>query len=392
MSDESGRSKETSAIRTAGLGREVERAPEKSNGITTKQLAERIAKVNQSLNRDATSLRKGGDDKARSEADSLNPDRSDVRYWEKTVEWIFVRNHFPGKAFAAPLASTEELVGDAILRFKDINSWCIIEFKDEFGSFADERGKYPAFGLSKWKKFYYSMYEKKAKEEGIDKLSEEMKDWIENEVKVSIETAKIPFGKLADFWRVDHSEERKKPPHIFVYGKFSSPLELLEFESVIEAIKELEKGLQGNLLLEQVNVLSEWVRRHDKPSKCLDTFNIEGFTYWGTWFDKGNIVKKIPDGGPVSIGNLGKIGWGFENFKAYVSSVISAKRGVECGADGDSGAADDKESWDFGTVLGITDDGKIAMFSTYDFAIATAIVKPKNHQANVVIQPPVHTS
>ena len=67
-------------------------------------------------------------------------------YWEKTVEWHFVRHHLPSSAVAAPLDGDKEAASDALLSFGDPTKWLLIEFKRDLDSISKEADKYPALG------------------------------------------------------------------------------------------------------------------------------------------------------------------------------------------------------------------------------------------------------
>jgi hypothetical protein len=73
-----------------------------------------------------------------------------MKWWEKTVEYIFVlsavRDH---KMFVAPLDGIEELAGDAIFCSK--NKWILIEFKKDKASISDEKLKFEVLYFDKAK-------------------------------------------------------------------------------------------------------------------------------------------------------------------------------------------------------------------------------------------------
>jgi|GEM_PF-3554685 len=63
-------------------------------------------------------------------------------WWEKTVEYCFVRSILPDLAFAAPLAGTvEKVLGDLLTQ--DVNGLRLIEFKRTAGDIMHEKDKYP---------------------------------------------------------------------------------------------------------------------------------------------------------------------------------------------------------------------------------------------------------
>ncbi|WP_155641249.1 hypothetical protein [Burkholderia cepacia] len=61
-------------------------------------------------------------------------------FWEKSVEWAFVRNHLPQTIVAAPLDGSHEL-SDALLG--DESRWLLIEFKRRKQDCTSEKKKYP---------------------------------------------------------------------------------------------------------------------------------------------------------------------------------------------------------------------------------------------------------
>ncbi|CDG82406.1 hypothetical protein [Janthinobacterium agaricidamnosum] len=85
-------------------------------------------------------------------------ERAEPEYFEKTVEWLYVKNYLDlSLTIAAPLAGTKEAAGDVLLSFEQATSWCLIEFKRDRGCFSAEREKYPVFGAEKWfKKIDYA--------------------------------------------------------------------------------------------------------------------------------------------------------------------------------------------------------------------------------------------
>ncbi|QOX80841.1 hypothetical protein FY034_17610 (plasmid) [Trichlorobacter lovleyi] len=70
------------------------------------------------------------------------------KWWEKTVEYLFVLvMHQEGKMFLAPLDGPEERAGDAI--FSRDNRWALIEFKKDESSIKDEWSKFHNFEQAK---------------------------------------------------------------------------------------------------------------------------------------------------------------------------------------------------------------------------------------------------
>jgi len=80
-----------------------------------------------------------------------------MKWWEKTVEYMFVMSVFCKQGqqnqqslFLAPLDGKQEQAGDAI--FSSDNSWILIEFKKDFEAICSERGKFDIESYSKAKK------------------------------------------------------------------------------------------------------------------------------------------------------------------------------------------------------------------------------------------------
>lgn len=63
-------------------------------------------------------------------------------YFEKTVEWAFVKRYLPKGSFAAPLDGAHEAAGDAL--FSDGLNWLLIEFKINDIAIRKERDKFPS--------------------------------------------------------------------------------------------------------------------------------------------------------------------------------------------------------------------------------------------------------
>lgn len=61
-------------------------------------------------------------------------------WWEKTVEYLFVKKHLNQDSIVAPLAGNHEKAGDAI--FLTNNKWILIEFKREQSDINSERKKF----------------------------------------------------------------------------------------------------------------------------------------------------------------------------------------------------------------------------------------------------------
>ena len=63
-----------------------------------------------------------------------------MKWWEKTVEYYFIRKFIPEDMIISPLDGEQEKAGDALLSNND--KWIIIEFKKDFKSLSSEKKKY----------------------------------------------------------------------------------------------------------------------------------------------------------------------------------------------------------------------------------------------------------
>jgi hypothetical protein len=63
-----------------------------------------------------------------------------VKWWEKTVEYYFIRKFIPDEMILSPLDGKEEKAGDTLLSNNE--KWVILEFKKDLGSLASEKKKY----------------------------------------------------------------------------------------------------------------------------------------------------------------------------------------------------------------------------------------------------------
>ncbi len=70
-----------------------------------------------------------------------------MKWWEKTVEYMFVKNYINIDSFIAPLDGDEEKAGDAI--FCDTEHYILIEFKKDFKSISNEYKKFVDFNKAK---------------------------------------------------------------------------------------------------------------------------------------------------------------------------------------------------------------------------------------------------
>ena len=70
-----------------------------------------------------------------------------IIWWEKTVEYYFVKKYVQLESFIAPLDGYKERAGDTILGKED--RWILIEFKRKESCIKDECRKFPSFNQAK---------------------------------------------------------------------------------------------------------------------------------------------------------------------------------------------------------------------------------------------------
>ncbi|MDX7839449.1 hypothetical protein SJS76_07865 [Aeromonas caviae] len=63
-----------------------------------------------------------------------------MKWWEKTVEYYFIRKYIPENMILSPLDGEQEKAGDAFLSSNE--KWVILEFKKDFESLSTEKKKY----------------------------------------------------------------------------------------------------------------------------------------------------------------------------------------------------------------------------------------------------------
>ncbi|MCF6439523.1 hypothetical protein L1077_08800 [Pseudoalteromonas luteoviolacea] len=63
-----------------------------------------------------------------------------MKWWEKTVEYYFIRKFITDEMILSPLDGEQEKAGDAFL--SNSERWVVLEFKKNFESLASEKKKY----------------------------------------------------------------------------------------------------------------------------------------------------------------------------------------------------------------------------------------------------------
>ncbi len=72
-----------------------------------------------------------------------------MKWWEKTVEYFFIRKYVPEEAILSPLDGKQEAAGDSILGNDE--KWLLIEFKVDHAALASEKSKYISYETTKRK-------------------------------------------------------------------------------------------------------------------------------------------------------------------------------------------------------------------------------------------------
>lgn len=70
-----------------------------------------------------------------------------MKWWEKTVEYYFIRKFIPDEMILSPLDGEQEKAGDAFLSTNE--KWVVLEFKKDLGALASEKKKYKDYEAAK---------------------------------------------------------------------------------------------------------------------------------------------------------------------------------------------------------------------------------------------------
>lgn len=188
-------------------------------------------------------------------------------FWEKTVEWTYVRKHLKCEDFAAPLDGYEEKAGDVAIGFENLN-WCLIEFKKDRGALKSEREKYPYFIGNVWN--------------GV--TQEKFDEWLS-----ACKTLIFRYATDAPL---------EEAPHFLVYG------EAVSWER------------------------QESVDDHDEANRPYWKMKLHAQRYWSSWEKDKSKTELFREAAFITnIGNLMSISSDFETFKSYLQLLISAKGG-----------------------------------------------------------------
>lgn len=70
-----------------------------------------------------------------------------MKWWEKTVEYYFIKKYIPDEMILSPLDGNQEKAGDAFLSSNE--KWVILEFKKDRPSLSSEKKKYTNYDDAK---------------------------------------------------------------------------------------------------------------------------------------------------------------------------------------------------------------------------------------------------
>jgi len=252
------------------------------------------------------------------------PPMAPFEFWEKTVEWVFVRKYFSPALLAAPMSGNAELAGDAVLNFLSKGRLCLIEFKRRELDFKSERDKYPIYGAAKWKEL--TVKQQQAYEDAFHAL---------------VET----YGKRGD------------TPHLFVYGVLK---EMTLLDVVNSASQRTGQALRELDLPGAAKALLGTLQGSDAQGRKTLGLDVEGKPYWGDWGNRDDLFTLDPHTESVQLSELYESGWVFDDFKAYVTSLVAAK-GRKPGDD--PGGLD----WGHAMIMAVASDGGSLTFSVHEF-------------------------
>lgn len=244
--------------------------------------------------------------------------------WEKTVEWVFVRDHLPKVDFAAPLDGNHEL-SDALLSMD--SKWILIEFKHQHKDLKSETEKYPSLDLKRaeailrkksgWgKKAFNEIFKKTRETESYDQY-------------IAFEKNLNPENNEGVASRVDvlSSAQREHTNLFNDYGlKTQATMDLWEPQCFI--FSQGEKFSDLKLL-----------------------------PYWGTWEEKNSRLDSCLEA--LDFSNLGR---SYEQFSEYVARVATARGyfGGWAGVDPGQG--------EFSNVMGLV-GGKAVVMTLSEFLL-----------------------
>lgn len=254
-------------------------------------------------------------------------------YFEKTVEWLYVKKYLN---FGAPLDGGLEIAGDAILF--DKGKFLAVEFKKEFDNIKSERKKYVCLK--------HSPNEFKRKQKSLKEANEEEK----KNIKAYLLTAPKPkFAHLSSTYLENLIEKEKLfrddnckalSPHFLIYGE------------------TFEDDGTTKLKCVATNYWGKWVNEREILSPPAGTL-IEDTAFRSL---EAKPSSMLIDDFNITEPEMEKLtstyGYCAKNFNQYLSALETAKTGV---------ISDKYEDWKYGGVLGILDDKLHCIMSIAQF-------------------------
>lgn len=265
-------------------------------------------------------------------------------FWEKTVEWEYVRNYLAKADFGAPLAGTEEALGDAAIGFATAK-WCLIEFKRVQASVLAEKDKYPVFN------------EKNFEVDG--KISAKYRD-MESAFVDLLNTYGLP-GKAV-------------PPHFLVYGA-GKKRNKVERKSKDEILKKLQLefgACKSNS--KEAEEFEKAISNYVTAAETYDLMEISANRYWYDWAKYSNVAPIAASAAAIKFDDFEKYSVSYVEFGDYVVKLAAAK-----GSNADVGG------WALDVVLGTTVQGEKIVTTVADFALIADLqleLEPKHTPHN----------
>jgi hypothetical protein len=249
-----------------------------------------------------------------------------AEYWEKTVEWAFVRRHLVNGAAGAPLDDEKEAAGDGLFTFDGGHKWILIEFKKDWKSCKDEGPKFIALGKSaalgaQW--------------------PTKNRDCID------------AYNYLIN----NHSSSLSKTPHIIVYGELSLvPINFLTIGA----------SVFGGAFAEMTSMVMKQWHNITKISSLVSKNYLHLLTraYWGS--DWANPPAATPGIQPCTTTVTGflyeRLGsrcqLELDEFNKYLSYLLLAK-----------GKKPDNGDFDYSIVMAITGSGEYSVMTLEDYCL-----------------------
>lgn len=254
-----------------------------------------------------------------------------LHYWEKTVEWMFVRHHLEAVGAAAPLESDKEAAGDAMLSFGGTDKWFLIEFKKDDDTVKKERDKFPALG----------------------KIIKPIEGWPNRRID-SI----AAYNYIID----NYSPSPRNTPHLIVHGKLKeTPFSIYLKKVLIQVIpkviasgaKKAKHGFEGF-----TNLSMGAGKSLENKYGCYLT--LVARPYWGKdWASKDIPVGTHPcvtSARPSDMKVIVKYQQNQEIFNDYLSYLLLAK-----------GKNPDDSDFDYALVVAVAANGRFQVLTLSEY-------------------------